>query len=820
MDRNAIWQAILDELRSTLPAITFEQNIKNARLMSFESNAICIGVPSLQIKKYCEMRLTGQISRFLLNNFPDSDVPKTVRFETYTNNINTSNTPDTSNQILEIQQKNEIPSELSLTPSYEGIYEKTVTPTRVVVLPGYFLEHLPYLGPQAGWVYTACFQLSFFNNHPESAIPIRAKDAVRWSGLSKNTFWKQIGENPYLKHFVSLERESVPAGTQAHYMDEQGRKYRHVTINQEVKLKREANRYFVQHTMPLTPEDADFLREWLYSHDFEKTPIETLRTALQTPVPKLLGYSDSRKKERAGTIADENNQPIHLIHLLHSLLDEEVLDNLGALLQPLIDSLQNQIMLHFGHLFIPWYFIDHWVGLLGAQKAWAVTLARKRCYQNTETGEIRNVFTYAHGFPELAYYLRVKNPQSISLWFKEGKTRAGKPEWVNLYLELMDSVKRKDQSVSRKFATVMNDLIAPEDLHKVLYSAQLKSMLISITHKKSNFVSHSLMVIKNQNIHFISISKLQKEILTILFQNNNEIHRFTDADDQFEFQIQTSKVDFELQNEDSKATKKLNSLGFDNCIHHSIIDLGFNESKTFGINGDNELGSILKKALIESRTFNLDSAIELQTFLSAGLTELKTIGFQGVIEFGTNEKQGDNELKPKHQDGVDEIGTIFKYLIKYVSGEINSVAVLNSNSLNHSIVPLAGEGGELTDKKLELDFFEILNRCNISFVKQQELKDAGVSVQALISMLLFIASPRGERLGMGYVITRLLENPKGLTDQYGELASLPAEQLIEHIQNALQMNVLGEYEWRIVMGGTQDAKLDELLYRLIGKKFG
>jgi hypothetical protein len=103
-------------------------------------------------------------------------------------------------------------------------------------------------------------------------------------------------------------------------------------------------------------------------------------------------------------------------------------------------------------------------------------------------------------------------------------------------------------------------------------------------------------------------------------------------------------------------------------------------------------------------------------------------------------------------------------------------------------------------------------------MKQQELKDARVSVQALISMLLFIASPRGERLGMGYVITRLLENPKGLTDQYGELASLPAEGLIQHIHNALQMNVLGDYEWRIVMGGAQDAKLDELLYRLIGEK--
>jgi hypothetical protein len=815
LDRNAIWQAILDELHATLPAVTFEQNIKNARLLSIEADAVCIGVPTLQVKKYCEMRLTSPIARFLKDYDSSEAIPTTVRFEVIRNEDyqdTNSLTATTQNEI------NEIPSELKITPSYEGIYEKTVTPTRVVVLPGYFLEHLPYLGPQAGWVYTACFQLSFFNNHPEGAIPIRAKDAVRWSGLSKNTFWKQIGDNPYLKHFVNLERENVPAGTQAHYRDEQGRKYRHVTVNQEVKLKREANHYFVQHTMPLTPEDASYLREWLLAHDFEKKPIETLRVALQTTVPILLGYSDIRKKERAGTIADENDMPVFLVHLIHDLLEEEMLENLGALLQPLIDSLQNQILLHFGHVFIPWYFIDHWVGLLGAQKAWAVILARKRCYQNTETGEVRSVFSYAHGFPELAYYLRVKNPQSISLWFKESKTRAGKPEWINLYLALMDSVKRKDQSVSRKFETVMNELIAPVDLYKVLYSAQLKSMLISLKQKGTKETSHSLIVVGEQKLHFVPVTALQKKLLSVLFQENPELHLFNDAEDMYEIQIQTSSVELLLPDSTQQKRSNIESLGYDDYVMHEAINIGINEKGTFTENGDNELRSFLEKTLIESGIFELDGVIELTTFLNAAVTELKTIGLDGGIEFETITKQGDNESNTKQLGGVDECGTIFKYLIKYVSGEIKSVAVVNSDSLNHSTVPLDGEGGEKIGREIEFDFFGILNRCNVSFMKQQELKDARVSVQALISMLLFIASPRGERLGMGYVITRLLENPKGLTDQYGELASLPAEGLIQHIHNALQMNVLGDYEWRIVMGGAQDAKLDELLYRLIGEK--
>ncbi len=816
MDRNAIWQAILEELHATLPAVTFEQNIKNVRLLSIEADAICIGVPNLRVKKYCEMRLTSPIARFLKDFDSSEAIPSTVRFEVMRSEeleVASSATPTIPNDA------NEIPSELKIIPSYEGVYEKTVTPTRVVVLPGYFLEHLPYLGPQAGWVYTACFQLSFFNNHPEGAIPIRAKDAVRWSGLSKNTFWKQIGENPYLKHFVNLERENVPAGTQAHYQDEQGRKYRHVTINQEVKLKREANRYFVQHTMPLTPEDARYLGEWLRAHGLEKTPIETLRIALQTPVLNLLGYSDARKKERAGTIADENDVPIFLVDLIHGLLDENALENMGALLQPLIDSLQNQIMLQFGHVFIPWYFIDHWVGLLGAQKAWAVMLARKRCYQNVETGEVRNSFTYAHGFPELAYYLRVKNPQSISLWFKKGNTRAGKPEWINLYLGLMDSVKRKDQSVSRKFETVMNDLIAPVDLHKVLYSAQLKSMLISLREKETQFTSHNLIIIGEKKLHFVPVTSSQKELLSSIFQDTPELHLFNDAVDEYEIQLQTSLVEFVPPALNEKQSSRIHSLGYDDCLIHMGINAGINENGTFIKNGDNEIGRFLKKSLIESGTFNPEAVIELTTFLSDAVTELKTICLERGIEFGTIAKQGDNELDTTPLGGVDECGTIFKYLIKYVSGEINSVAVINSDSLNHSTVPLDGEGGEEIEREIEFDFFAILNRCNVSYVKQQELKEIGVSVQALISMLLFIASPRGERLGMGYVITRLLENPKGLTDQYGELASLPAERLIQSIRDALQMNVLGEYEWRIVMGGAQDAKLDELLYRLIGEKF-
>ena len=285
------------------------------------------------------------------------------------------------------------------------------------------------------------------------------------------------------------------------------------------------------------------------------------------------------------------------------------------------------------------------------------------------------------------------------------------------------------------------------------------------------------------------------------------------------FKSKLASVEFVPPALNEKQSSKIHSLGYDDCLIHTGINAGINENGTFVRKGDNEIGRFLKKPLIESGIFNSEAVIELTTFLSDAVTELKTICLARGIEFGTIAKQGDNELNISPLGGVDECGTIFKYLIKYVSGEINSVAVINSNSLNHSTVPLDGEGGEEIEREIEFDFFAILNRCNVSYVKQQELKEIGVSVQALISMLLFIASPRGERLGMGYVITRLLENPKGLTDQYGELASLPAERLIQSIRDALQMNVLGEYEWRIVMGGAQDAKLDELLYRLIGEKF-
>ena len=814
MNTRDVWQTLRDELKSTLPAITYELNIEKAHLLSVDANTYCIGVPSLSAKKYCEMRLTGQIARFLKTIYGEQTIPYNVRFEVISEDDILEKTTDEQNVI----EKESVDPSLDLTflPSYEGVYESTVNPTRVIVLPGYFIEHLPYLGPQAGWVYTACFQLSFFNNHPKTSIPIRAKDAVRWSGLSKNTFWKQIGENSYLKHFVKLERDNVPTGTQSHYVDDKGRKYRHVTVNQEVKLKREANRYFVQHTMPLTPADAEALKLWLINNKFITQPIEALRKALQTPVKELLGYSDSRKKSTAGTIADETQKPEFLVNLIHELLPKDKIQSTTALIQPLIDSLQNQIMLQFGHVFIPWYFVENWVSLMGAQKAWAVMLARKRCYQNVDTGEVRNVFTYAHGFPELAHYLRVKNPQSISLWFKDSNTRAGKPNFVNLFLRLANSIKQKDQSVSRQFETVMNDLISPKDLHSVLFSATVNSLILSIRKNGQKCLSHILITTDENLIHLLPLSFIQNELISEFFHESSENHILNDANQSWEVNTRVSEKSFKLPKINDSLSNRFSKLGYDNCALHTPV----NESGTFIYDSNNEFGMNTQNAINELKTFKDSPIIELEPFLTKRVNELKTILTKGVDEIETIKNKGDNEFETSLRVGIDEYGTILKYLIKFISGSINSFdssKLLSSNYQDDKPLGLS-KVAEGEDPKFNFDFKNILDRCNVSYVKQVELRDTGVTIQALISMLLFVASPRGERLGMGYVITRLLENPKGLTDNYGELASLEPQVLLSHIENALRIDTVSEYEWRIVMGGAQDMKLQELLYRLLNIK--
>ena len=86
-------------------------------------------------------------------------------------------------------------------------------------------------------------------------------------------------------------------------------------------------------------------------------------------------------------------------------------------LTSLVDELVERLLPANDQVHISWYYLLHWLPLLGHGPGWATLLLRDRCFYNRQTGELRDVVNLRTGYDELAGALGLQRTKTVREWF-------------------------------------------------------------------------------------------------------------------------------------------------------------------------------------------------------------------------------------------------------------------------------------------------------------------------------------------------------------------------------------------------------------------
>ena len=151
----------------------------------------------------------------------------------------------------------------------------------------------------------------------------------------------------------------------------------------------------------------------------------------------------------------------------------------------LADRLSDHLLTPNEFILISWYFLRHWLPLLGADAAMLILILRNACYFNEATGEMRDEVWIEGGYEALAQRLGLENPRMIAHWFpaaiergrhkqhwtqsteKELDRRAQFQERVGAFVLRVDHRAGDNSSYAWKFKVERADPLIPE--HKRWY---------------------------------------------------------------------------------------------------------------------------------------------------------------------------------------------------------------------------------------------------------------------------------------------------------------------------------------------------------------
>jgi hypothetical protein len=451
-----VWETVLGQLRLDMAKATFDTWVRDTELVAYENDTLTITAPNAYAKEWLESRLTSTVTGLLAGVL---DRPVTINFEV-------QQTPP--------QQQTETAGELLNTPvslglNYSSTYNQIVQPNRVVIAPAYLFRHIHHLGPTAGMILLAFYQLVYLCHSGEGggikqtsySIETAAATIARWAGISKATFWREFSKNHYLAHFVNATRQFNPE-----------------TAGQEENL------WTVQVEMPLTPEDHQRLHAWLKENHIRQTPIETLNKALKTNRDQII--PDKWNEYQQG----ETLTPATVTQVVMSLIDDSSLTPtehqvIEVLISSLREHLQKKESRKNDLIITTWYFIREVVPLIGCGPAWAILYLRDNTF-----GVLRKSVTVPGGWKELAARIGIASPNTVSKWFKlpvigtelfKKYSQRNDVNWKILYAKAIGEEKQPNQDMAVTFEVQPFEFVSLTHLEQLLTDSKRHSF--AITHK-------------------------------------------------------------------------------------------------------------------------------------------------------------------------------------------------------------------------------------------------------------------------------------------------------------------------------------------------
>lgn len=388
------WQSVLRMLELDMARQTFHTFVRPLQLLEVENNTFTIGCEDVYGRDWVESRLTTMLERNLSGILGTQVKVIFVMLE--------EDDEEESNEECAEAGSPEEPEIAAEMPEIEKVSLQTLEPSlrdtvqepgRVVRLPIYWLRWLPYMDAQVLFVVMAFWQEYYFSNGGKLSSPRVSTSAERicqWAGISRAQFFRLLQPGSTLGWFVQKRETS------------------HERDRRNGRAKKSSNQYLLC-AAPLTPGDAEDLSKFLEATGIRDAPLDALQKAVELEPRQILSYPLRSPPDGFAAMSP-------CWRSVQDVVRDLVGHPLEGELAQLTDRLADRLLAKGDFLLVSWYFLKHWLPLLGAQAAMFVLLLRRLCYFNDETGEIRNEVWIEGGYAGIAARLGTQNPRRIAHW--------------------------------------------------------------------------------------------------------------------------------------------------------------------------------------------------------------------------------------------------------------------------------------------------------------------------------------------------------------------------------------------------------------------
>ena len=313
-------------------------------------------------------------------------------------------------------------AEIVLESVADAVETALLQPGKVVAFPRYELRHIPLVGAEAFFLRLAFLQERYLKTAAEGRgrpFETGVESLLRWANVGRATLHRfkkgdpGRGQQPAAGWFGIEQLPSPPRSRQSQ--------------------KQPPCRYRVQQGIPLTPMDADRLRDQLLAAGILTDPLQALQTLCSRPLQELLVFPPPppsvEQKQRAPVFSTVSS-------LVQALLNRKQLPaDLLPQIQEWTNKLAEHVTLPQQLVFVSWYFLQHWLPLLGHDAAALVLYTRAQGYYNPQSQELRDLIPINGGYSELAQVSGLRRDRTIGDWLPNiferqprGKAQTGESE--------------------------------------------------------------------------------------------------------------------------------------------------------------------------------------------------------------------------------------------------------------------------------------------------------------------------------------------------------------------------------------------------------
>ena len=400
------WQAAVANLELDMSRATFNTWVKPTHLVEFSDDTFVIGCINAYGRDWLTDRLTTTLQRFLTG---------VLNREAKVSFVVCEQEVDDEDRLAQEEnqdQENNEENPIDLDIHYSSIRNILLDPGRVVRLPVYNLRWLPYVGSQVIFLVMALWQEYYLASGGKGRkgsckVSVRAERICQWAGISRAQFFRLLQPGSSLGWFTrKIDTD-------------------HEVDKRSGRAKKSSNKYELFES-PLTPGDAEDLKTFLLAHGIQDSPQSALQLAINANPKEILQYPVRPPPEDFSKI-------IPGYQTVQGVIRELVGHRLDGELGNLADQLVDRLVTQGDFILVTWYFLKHWLPVLGADAAMFVLVLRNMCYFNDETGEIRDEVWMDGGYEAIANRLGINNPRMVANWL---------PVWI-------ERGKRKDELSER-----------------------------------------------------------------------------------------------------------------------------------------------------------------------------------------------------------------------------------------------------------------------------------------------------------------------------------------------------------------------------------